>query len=161
MALAWLGWRVSEVAKLQSSPGLELPMSYVYYGMVVGGLTSCWSSCGASSAAPGLRARGDAGMIWVMLGLLLATMLIGIPILLCIALIGFIGIAAEPGVVMPMFAQKSFAQLDSYTLLALPFFILAGALMTAGGMSQQLVDFSRVLVGHLRAGLAHASVVAR
>jgi len=98
-------------------------------------------------------------MIWVMLGLLLATMLIGIPILLCIALIGFIGIAAEPGVVMPMFAQKSFAQLDSYTLLALPFFILAGALMTAGGMSEQLVDFSRVLVGHLKAGLAHASVV--
>jgi len=98
-------------------------------------------------------------MIWVMLGLLLATMMIGIPILLCIALIGFIGIAAEPGVVMPMFAQKSFAQLDSYTLLALPFFILAGSLMTAGGMSQQLVDFSRVLVGHFRAGLAHASVV--
>jgi tripartite ATP-independent transporter DctM subunit len=94
-----------------------------------------------------------------MLGLLLATMLIGIPILLCIALIGFIGMAAEPGVVMPMFAQKSFAQLDSYTLLALPFFILAGSLMTAGGMSQQLVDFSRVLVGHLRAGLAHASIV--
>ena len=52
-------------------------------------------------------------MIWVMLGLLLATMLLGIPILLCIALIGFIGIAAEPGVVMPIFAQKSFAQLDS------------------------------------------------
>jgi tripartite ATP-independent transporter DctM subunit len=98
-------------------------------------------------------------MIWVMLGLLLATMLIGIPILLCIALIGFIGIAAEPGVVMPMFAQKSFVTLDSYTLLALPFFILAGSLMTAGGMSQQLVGFSRVLVGHLRAGLAHASVV--
>jgi tripartite ATP-independent transporter DctM subunit len=94
-----------------------------------------------------------------MLGLLLATMLIGIPILLCIALIGFIGIAAEPGVVMPMFAQKSFVTLDSYTLLALPFFILAGSLMTAGGMSQQLVDFSRVLVGHLRAGLAQASVV--
>src|SRR5262245_12852753 len=94
-----------------------------------------------------------------MLGLLLATMLIGIPILLCIALIGFIGVAAEPGVVLPMFAQKSFTQLDSYTLLALPFFILAGSLMTAGGMSQQLVDFSRVLVGHLRAGLAQASVL--
>ena len=99
-------------------------------------------------------------MIWVMLGLLLATMLIGVPILLCIALIGFVGIAAEPGIVLPMFAQKTFAQLDSYTLLALPFFILAGSLMSAGGMSQQLVDFSRVLVGHFRAGLAHASVVA-
>jgi len=99
-------------------------------------------------------------MIWVMLCLLLATMLIGIPILLCIALIGFVGIAAEPGIVMPLFAQKTFAQLDSYTLLALPFFILAGSLMSAGGMSQQLVDFSRVLVGHFRAGLAHAAVVA-
>jgi tripartite ATP-independent transporter DctM subunit len=99
-------------------------------------------------------------MIWVMLGLLLATMLIGIPILLCIALIGFLGIAAEPGVVMPMFAQKTFTQLDSYTLLALPFFILAGVLMSAGGMSQQLVDFARVLVGYLKAGLAHASIVA-
>ena len=98
-------------------------------------------------------------MIWFMLGLLLATMLIGIPILLCIALVGFIGIAAEPGLVLPLFAQKMFAQLDSFTLLALPYFILAGALMSAGGMSQQLVDFSRVLVGHLRAGLAHASVV--
>jgi tripartite ATP-independent transporter DctM subunit len=99
-------------------------------------------------------------MIWLMLGFLLAAMLIGIPILLCIALVGFIGIAAEPGIVLPMFAQKTFAQLDSYTLLALPFFILAGSLMSAGGMSQQLVDFSRVLVGHLRAGLAHAAVVA-
>jgi TRAP-type C4-dicarboxylate transport system permease small subunit len=36
-SLAYLGWRVSEVAKLQSSPGLEIPMSYPYYGMVVGG----------------------------------------------------------------------------------------------------------------------------
>lgn len=99
-------------------------------------------------------------MIWLMLVLLLGLMLIGIPILLCIALVGFIGIAAEPGLVLPLFAQKTYAQLDSYTLLALPFFILAGALMSAGGMSQQLVDFSRVLVGHLRAGLAHASVVA-
>jgi tripartite ATP-independent transporter DctM subunit len=99
-------------------------------------------------------------MIWAMLGLLLATMLIGIPILLCIALIGFVGMAAEPGIVLPLFAQKTYAQLDSYTLLALPFFILAGALMSAGGMSQQLVDFARVLVGYLRAGLAHASIVA-
>lgn len=37
VALAWLSWRVSEVAKLQSSPGLDLPMNYVYYSMVAGG----------------------------------------------------------------------------------------------------------------------------
>ncbi|HYR36565.1 MAG TPA: TRAP transporter small permease [Burkholderiales bacterium] len=37
VSLAYLSWRVSEVAKLQYSPGLEIPMSYPYYGMVVGG----------------------------------------------------------------------------------------------------------------------------
>jgi len=38
VALTWLSWKVSEVAKLQSSPGLDLPLSYVYSSMVVGGL---------------------------------------------------------------------------------------------------------------------------
>jgi tripartite ATP-independent transporter DctM subunit len=99
-------------------------------------------------------------MITFLLILLLATMLVGIPILLCIALIGFIGIALLPEVVMPLFAQKMFGQLDSFTLLAMPYFILAGSIMTAGGISKQLVDFARALVGHFRAGLAHASIVA-
>ena len=61
---------------------------------------------------------------------------------------------------MPLFAQKMFGQLDSFTLLAMPYFILAGSIMTAGGISRQLVDFARALVGHFRAGLAHASIVA-
>ena len=99
-------------------------------------------------------------MIWFLLALMLGTMMIGVPILLSIALVGYVGVAAVPGLVLPLFAHKMFAQLDSFTLLALPYFILAGALMSASGMSQQLVDFSRVLVGHLRAGLAHAAVVA-
>ncbi|KQP18310.1 TRAP transporter large permease [Pseudorhodoferax sp. Leaf267] len=99
-------------------------------------------------------------MIWFLFALMLGTMLAGMPILLAIALVGYVGVAAVPDLVLPLFAQKMFAQLDSFTLLALPYFILAGGLMSAGGMSQQLVDFSRVLVGHLRAGLAHASVVA-
>ncbi len=99
-------------------------------------------------------------MIWILLALMLGVMMIGVPILLAIALVGYIGVAAVPDLVLPLFAQKMFAQLDSFTLLALPYFILAGSLMSASGMSQQLVDFSRVLVGHLRAGLAHAAVVA-
>ena len=98
-------------------------------------------------------------MIWLLFGLMLGTMMLGVPILLAIALVGYIGIAAVPDLVLPMFAQKMFAQLDSFTLLALPYFILAGSLFSASGMSQQLVGFSRVLVGHFRAGLAHASVV--
>ena len=99
-------------------------------------------------------------MIWFIFALMLGTMLLGVPILLAIALVGYVGVAAVPDLVLPLFAQKMFAQLDSFTLLALPYYIQAGGLMSASGMSQHLVDFSRVLVGHLRAGLAHASVVA-
>ncbi len=98
-------------------------------------------------------------MITFLLTSLLGVMLIGIPILLSIALIGFVGMAMLRDVVMPLFAQKMFAQLDSFTLLAMPYFILAGSIMTAGGISRQLVDFARALVGHFRAGLAHASIV--
>ena len=98
-------------------------------------------------------------MITFLLTSLLGVMLLGIPILISIALIGFVGMAMLPEVVMPLFAQKMFAQLDSFTLLAMPYFILAGSIMTAGGISKQLVDFARALVGHLRAGLAHASIV--
>jgi tripartite ATP-independent transporter DctM subunit len=99
-------------------------------------------------------------MIWLLFAVMLGTMLIGIPILLAIALVGYIGIAATPGIVLPMFAQKMFAYLDSFSLLAMPYFILAGALFSASGMSKKLVDFANQLVGHLHAGLAHASVVA-
>jgi len=45
-------------------------------------------------------------MIWIMLALLLGMMLVGIPILLCIAFVGFVGIAAEPGIVLPLFARR-------------------------------------------------------
>src|SRR5262245_32107583 len=114
------------------------------------------------AADPGSRrasARGDDAMIAFLLTALLGVMLLGIPILISIALIGFVGMALLPDVVMPLFAQKMFGQLDSFTLLAMPYFILAGSIMTAGGISKQLVDFARALVGHFRAGLAHASVV--
>ena len=96
-------------------------------------------------------------MISFMLIFLLATMLFGIPILLCIALVGFIGIAAIAGPrAAAVRAEDVRRSSNSFTLLALPYFILAGSIMSAGGISQQLVDFARALVGHLRAGLAHA-----
>ncbi len=99
-------------------------------------------------------------MILFLLAVLLGTILLGVPVLLAVALVGFIGIAALPDLVLPLFTQKMFGQINSFTLLALPYFILAGAIMSSGGISQRLVDFARTLVGHLQAGLAQAAVVA-
>jgi tripartite ATP-independent transporter DctM subunit len=99
-------------------------------------------------------------MILFLLAVLLGAILLGVPVLLAVALAGFIGVAAVPDLVLPLFAQKMFGQINSFTLLALPYFILAGSIMSSGGISKRLVEFARVLVGHLRAGLAHAAVVA-
>lgn len=55
--------------------------------------------------------------------------------------------------------QRMFGGIDTFPILAIPFFILAGNLMNTGGITDRLVRFSKVLVGHLTGGLAHVVVV--
>ena len=98
----------------------------------------------------------------MLIGLFVALLLLlfgGAPVLLAIGIAGLLGMFLSPGVVMAIFPQKMFAMLDSFSLLAMPFFILAGELMSRGGISNRMVAFSETVVGHLRGGLGHASVV--
>lgn len=55
--------------------------------------------------------------------------------------------------------QKMFTSIDSFPLLAVPFFILAGEIMQKGSMAQALLNISRCLVGHITGGMAHVSVL--
>ncbi len=73
------------------------------------------------------------------------------------ATLGLLLTDAAPLLVVP---QRIFAGADSFVLLAIPLFILAGALMETGGISARLVDLARVMVGHVRGGLGMAVVVA-
>lgn len=64
---------------------------------------------------------------------------------------------------MPAFttvAQRMATGLDSFALLAIPFFILAGQLMNRGGIARRLIDFAKTLVGSLPGGLAHVNIIA-
>ncbi|KGE86740.1 MAG: TRAP transporter large permease [Phaeodactylibacter xiamenensis] len=64
---------------------------------------------------------------------------------------------------MPAFttvAQRMATGLDSFALLAIPFFILAGQLMNRGGIARRLIDFAKTLVGALPGGLAHVNIIA-
>ncbi len=56
--------------------------------------------------------------------------------------------------------QSMFSSLDSFPLMAIPFFILAGKLMEYGGLSQKIVELASSLVGNIRGGLAHVSIMA-
>lgn len=57
-------------------------------------------------------------------------------------------------------AQKFFHTMQVYPLLAVPFFVLAGAFMTTGGVARRMIDFANSLVGHFRGGLAMAALLA-
>ena len=86
--------------------------------------------------------------LWYAMGLASMLYLVGLT---------FFGAIPIPLTLIP---QQLMAGVDSFPLLAVPMFILAGELMTRGGVTQRLVQFSSVLVGHIKGGLAQVSVVA-
>jgi TRAP-type transport system large permease protein len=89
---------------------------------------------------------------------LTATLFIGIPIsfALVISSVVVIWYADLP---LTVAVQQMFHGINSFTLLALPFFFLAGNVMSVGGISERLVKLAMAMVGHLRGGLAHVNVV--
>lgn len=91
---------------------------------------------------------------------LLFLLLLGVPIAISLgsASLAYVVLATDDAPMMV--AQKLFATMEHTTLLAIPFFILASHFLTAGGVSQRLVDFARALVGWMTGGLAMAGVVA-
>lgn len=90
--------------------------------------------------------------------LLLFLILIGFPIFLSIGLSTTVAFFSAK---LPFFmiAQKMFDGINSYVLLAVPLFMLAGSIMDQGGISKRLVEFSEALVGHFRGGLAITSIL--
>ena len=63
------------------------------------------------------------------------------------------------GIPLTIVAQRVFAGLQSFPLLAVPLFTLAGSLMNESGISERLFGFTRALVGHIRGGLAQTAIV--
>ncbi|HWU38105.1 MAG TPA: TRAP transporter large permease, partial [Candidatus Acidoferrum sp.] len=85
---------------------------------------------------------------------------LSVPIGVSVGLASTLALACKGGMPLTLIAQKMFTGLDSFPLLAVPFFILAGLFMETGGISARLVRFASVLVGHVRGGLAHVVIVA-
>ena len=89
-------------------------------------------------------------------------LVIGVPIAFSIGIAGILtmlmSIDALPA--LTTYAQRMATGLDSFALLAIPFFVLAGGIMNSGGIAMRLINFARVLVGRLPAGLAFVNVIA-
>ena len=96
--------------------------------------------------------------LFLLLGLI-GFLLLNIPIAFALLFTSVIYIFVKGDMPMIVVAQRVVAGTDHYLLLAIPFFFLAAEIMNAGGIMARLVRVSTVLVGHIRGGLAHMSVV--
>jgi C4-dicarboxylate transporter DctM subunit len=95
-----------------------------------------------------------------MIIVLFGALALGIPVSISIALAAMGGIALFTDLPLLVAAQQLYVSLDSFPLIAIPLFILAGNLMEAGGVSTRLVDVAKAMVGRGTGGLAAACVVA-
>lgn len=84
---------------------------------------------------------------------------LGVPIAISIIIASFIGIEFFSNLPLLLIAQRMVTGINSFPLLAIPFFILAGNLMSAGGISKRLVDLAKSIVGGFQGGLAMSCVV--
>ena len=99
-------------------------------------------------------------MLILFLPLFLIFLFIGIPV--------FFAMLAAPGIILWIIGQERdiaflyrniYNGIDSFPLMAIPFFMLAGELMNRGGITLRLVDFAQVMMGHFRGGLAHVNIL--
>lgn len=97
-------------------------------------------------------------MAILVIGLLIVFFLFNVPIFI-VTTLPIVIVTVISGDRLISLPQNLFSALNSFPLMAIPFFILAGKLMEFGGISQKLVNFTMSIVGHLRGGLAYVSVM--
>ena len=97
----------------------------------------------------------------ILLASFLFLVALGVPIgyTLGIVSVGAVWVAWEPEYLLVL-ARKMVSGVDSYTIMAMPLFMLAGSIMNKAKITDALVDFSHALVGHIRGGLAQVNIVA-
>ena len=86
-------------------------------------------------------------------------LLINMPIAFALGIATAVTLLSDPVLPINSIVTRAFVGVDSFTLLAIPFFIIAGELMNACGITERIVAFARSLVGFIRGGLAHVSIV--
>jgi tripartite ATP-independent transporter DctM subunit len=102
----------------------------------------------------------DSIAILVLVGSFIILLVLNVPVAFCMGIATLLAVLVIGN--LPSFlivAQKMATGIDSFALLAIPFFILSGLLMGRGGIARRLIDFANVLVGRFRGGLAFVNIM--
>jgi C4-dicarboxylate transporter, DctM subunit len=98
-------------------------------------------------------------MASLLFGSLLILFLIGVPIAISLGLASAAAVWWTGDIPLLILVQRAFTSIDSFPLMAVPFFVLAGKLMEVGGISERLIRFANTLTGHFKGGLGMVAVV--
>ncbi|SNT73772.1 TRAP transporter large permease subunit [Paracoccus seriniphilus] len=165
---------------MQVMPALRVPLRYLFMAVPVGaGLTlvllsapvrgfAWWS--GLASLVTGIvgyyALREGGGAIFgessstaILMVVTMFLIFAEVPIVYALVIGSFAGLSPLPPLMLVTITQNMSGALNSFTLLAIPFFILAAAVMNVGGITVRIVDLAYHLVGHFRGGLAQANIV--
>ena len=183
LALTWNGVLSSRALLAQTSPSLQIPMGYptVILPIAGAGLSLHYAARIAARirsprAAPALLAVAPAAALAVMfvalphllpagagnavlLGTIVFGLAIGMPVALALiaaVMAVLLGGGGQPLAIVP---QTLFTGASNVILMAVPFFMLTGAIMESGSLAQRLIDFSSSLVGRFRGGLLYVDVI--
>ena len=96
----------------------------------------------------------------IFLGTLLGAIAIGMPIAFALLASGIAIMLVLGQFDAQIVVQNTIGGADNFVLMAVPFFILAGEFMNAGGLSKRIVDMAGAFVGHLRGGLGYVAIIA-
>jgi tripartite ATP-independent transporter DctM subunit len=99
-------------------------------------------------------------MIAITIVAFVVLLILAVPVAFAVGMAGFLGLWWSGQYPLTVIIQQIFLTADSFVLLAIPLFVLAGALMETGGIAVRLVRFAQALVGWIQGGLAMAVVVA-
>ena len=95
----------------------------------------------------------------ILFGTMIVLLIIGVPISVSLGAATMASLLCFD-VPMAVVPQRMFTALDSVSIMAIPLFVLAGNLMTEGGISRRLVDFCNSIIGNIRGGMGYAMVLA-
>lgn len=98
-------------------------------------------------------------MIVILVGAFLLFLVMGVPIAYILGLVALLGIFQLESISMITVVQKMFSGLNSFTLLAVPLFVLAANIMNRAKISEKLIEFCNSIVGRFEGGLAYANVL--
>ena len=90
---------------------------------------------------------------------LLICFLLNVPIAFSLAISTAVALLASGSSNMSTVPQMMVAGINSFALLAIPFFMMAGTIMERGGVSKRIISFADTLIGHIRGGLGAVTVV--